>query len=75
MKNFLNIKSSETFNVADGNDVQYCVLAPNGESLAYVLDNNIYHVTIEGPVVKQITSDGVLGEIVSNVFKRVYNIK
>lgn len=50
--------------MADGKDLYYCVLAPNGESLAYVLENNIYYVKMDEDRVYSITSNGITGLIV-----------
>ncbi|KXJ68755.1 hypothetical protein RP20_CCG001850 [Aedes albopictus] len=40
----LDIKSGNTYDVGNAEDISVCIVSPNGQSLVYVKDNNVYYL-------------------------------
>lgn len=58
-------------NIGGGEPLNFCVLSPNGNLVAFVRDNNVFMQTISGDEV-QLTSDGINGIVYNGVPDWVY---
>nr|XP_019551015.2 venom dipeptidyl peptidase 4 [Aedes albopictus]XP_019551016.2 venom dipeptidyl peptidase 4 [Aedes albopictus]XP_029714807.1 venom dipeptidyl peptidase 4 [Aedes albopictus] len=69
----LDINSGNTYDVANAEDISVCTVSPNGQSLAYVKDNNVYYrAVILSTSEISLTTDGVPGVIYNGAPDWVY---
>ena len=64
-----------TYDVALGDELQLCFFSPDGKSLGYVMENNIYYVQLIGTAAtlpQMLTADGVPGVIYNGAPDWVY---
>ncbi len=66
-----DIASKELVKIAE-TKIQEPTLSPNGNKVAYVLDNNIYILDLSDRTTKQVTTDGNKGTIINGVTDWVY---
>src|SRR5690606_2935428 len=66
-----DIASKELVKIAE-TKIQEPTLSPNGNKVAYVLDNNIYILDLSNRTAKQVTTDGSKGTIINGVTDWVY---
>ncbi|KFB44705.1 AGAP008176-PA-like protein [Anopheles sinensis] len=65
--------TSETYHIANQEEVSICILAPTGQSLAYVKDNNVYYrASLLEATETSLTEDGVPGIIYNGIPDWVY---
>ncbi|XP_062551679.1 venom dipeptidyl peptidase 4-like [Armigeres subalbatus] len=69
----LDITSGISYDVANAEEISVCKVSPNGKSLAYVKDNNVYYrAKILSTVEIPLTTDGVPGVIYNGASDWVY---
>lgn len=66
-----DIQSKSIVKIADAK-IREPALSPNGNKVAYVLENNLYVFDISSKTVKQITTDGSANKIINGVTDWVY---
>jgi dipeptidyl-peptidase-4 len=66
-----DINSKNLIKVSDAK-IQEPMLSPNGDQVAYVLDNNLYLFYLETGQTKRVTDDGVKNKIINGVTDWVY---
>lgn len=66
-----DIDSKNLTKISDAK-IQEPVLSPNGEQVAYVMDNNLYVFYLETGETKRVTDDGVKNKIINGVTDWVY---
>lgn len=69
----LDLNSGNTYDVANAEEISVCTVSPNGQSLAYVKDNNVYYrAAILSTSEISLTTDGVPGVIYNGAPDWVY---
>ncbi|XP_065080121.1 venom dipeptidyl peptidase 4 [Ochlerotatus camptorhynchus] len=69
----LDISTGNTYDVANKEEVSVCIVSPNGQSLAYVKNNNVhYRSELLSTDEELLTEDGVAGVIYNGVPDWVY---
>ena len=66
-----DINSKNLIKVSDAK-IQEPMLSPNGDQVAYVMDNNLYLFHLETGQTKRVTDDGVKNKIINGVTDWVY---
>ncbi|KAG4072180.1 hypothetical protein HA402_014409 [Bradysia odoriphaga] len=66
-----DIASKTITRVGNGEPLNFCVLSPNGNLVAFVKDNNVFTQTINGDEI-QLTNDGINGVVYNGVPDWVY---
>lgn len=66
-----DINSKELTKISDSK-IQEPTLSPNGDKVAYVLDNNLFLMDLKSATTQQITKDGVKNKIINGVTDWVY---
>lgn len=67
-----NLKTKETTPLYPGKKQQYAAFSPDGKSVVFVVDNNLYINDLEASKIVRITSDGEKNKIINGLPDWVY---
>lgn len=68
----VDLSSKKISRLSEGKKEMYATFSPNGEKVAYVVDNNLYYKNTENGATTQITNDGEYNKIINGASDWVY---
>jgi len=70
--NVKNLKTGEIININNGNWVQEPKFSPDGEKVAFIVENNLFYQNLKTNEIIQITFDGKKNQIINGIGDWVY---
>jgi len=67
-----NLKTEKTININNGNWIQEPKFSPDGEKIAFIVDNNLFYQDLNTEKIIQITFDGKRNSIINGLADWVY---
>ena len=68
----LNREYGKLRQVSTGGKASHCTFSPNGDRVAYVFENNLYHAALEGRDKVKVTKTGKKNEVINGMADWVY---